>query len=165
LKKSANKQLINGISYLLEKIVMLKKQSLILIAVMLSSVFAFAQVTEAPKTAAHHVVLEMTTSDTMVWKGITNNIRNLRKRFDNDIEIEVVCHGGAISFLTSEKTTQATLITEFAGAGVQFSACENTMRQRKITKEQLLPVVQTVPSGAGEVVLKQEEGWSYLKIT
>jgi intracellular sulfur oxidation DsrE/DsrF family protein len=32
-----------------------------------------------------------------------------------------------------------------------------------ITKQMLIPAVFTVPSGVGEVILKQEQGWSYLR--
>ena len=48
-------------------------------------------------------------------------------------------------------------------AGVRFAACQNTMRRRNISKEDLLPFVGTVDSGVAEVVRKQEEGWAYLK--
>jgi intracellular sulfur oxidation DsrE/DsrF family protein len=39
------------------------------------------------------------------------------------------------------------------------------MRKHNITKADLLPVAVTVPSGVAELVLKQEQGWSYLKAT
>ena len=43
-------------------------------------------------------------------------------------------------------------------------ACENTMRQKSIRKEDLLPNVGTVPSGAVEVVRKQQrDGYAYFK--
>ena len=47
--------------------------------------------------------------------------------------------------------------------GVQFVVCENTMKQRKVTKEQLLPNTGFVKMGIGEIILKQEQGWSYIK--
>ena len=52
---------------------------------------------------------------------------------------------------------------KLADGGVAFVACENTMRKKKITKEQLLPFVTTVDSGVAEVVRKQEQGWSYIR--
>jgi intracellular sulfur oxidation DsrE/DsrF family protein len=42
-------------------------------------------------------------------------------------------------------------------------ACENTMRKYKIEKADLLIEAKTVPSGVVEVILKQEQGWRYLK--
>jgi hypothetical protein len=47
--------------------------------------------------------------------------------------------------------------------GVKFVACENTIRERKIDKATILPQSGFVPSGVSEVILKQEDGWAYLK--
>ena len=37
------------------------------------------------------------------------------------------------------------------------------MKQKKIVRSQLLPFVSTVPMAIAEIVVKQEQGWSYLK--
>lgn len=42
-------------------------------------------------------------------------------------------------------------------------ACENTMRAKKITKEDMLPAVSYVPAGVTEIMKKQGEGWAYLR--
>ncbi len=47
-------------------------------------------------------------------------------------------------------------------AGVIF-ACENTMKKKNVTKDQLVPSATTTDSGVAEVVRKQEAGWSYIK--
>ncbi|MBA3883868.1 MAG: hypothetical protein H0X73_14470, partial [Chthoniobacterales bacterium] len=47
--------------------------------------------------------------------------------------------------------------------GVVFSACENMMKKKNVTKEQLLPFATTTDSGIAEVIRKQEAGWSYIK--
>ena len=49
------------------------------------------------------------------------------------------------------------------GQGVRFVACQNTMRQRTLGQADLLPGVGTVPSGAYEIVRRQQEGYSYFK--
>ena len=54
-------------------------------------------------------------------------------------------------------------IDEFIYSGVRFVACENTMKQKNIKKEEILPEVGFVPMGIGEIIMKQEKGWSYLK--
>lgn len=41
---------------------------------------------------------------------------------------------------------------------------KNTMKRKNIQKSQLLPNVGTVPAGLAELVRKQSQGWSYLKI-
>ncbi len=46
---------------------------------------------------------------------------------------------------------------------IKLVVCENTMKQKKIVKSQLLPFVSTVPMAIAEIVVKQEQGWTYLK--
>lgn len=79
-------------------------------------------------------------------------------------QVEVVFHGNGIFMVTSEKTTYMKELMDFAqNKDVKMVVCGNTMKQKKITKEQLLPFVSVVPMGIGEIIIKQEEGWSYIK--
>ena len=79
------------------------------------------------------------------------------------VEIEVVVHGKALNFLVADKSHLVTDIELLTKQGVTFNACENTMNKYGIKKAMLIPVVGSVPSGVAELVLKQEDGWSYLK--
>lgn len=121
------------------------------------SIFAFAQ------NPSHKVVIQLNTSDTLVWHGALKNISNLQTALGANTQIELVAHGSGISILIDGKTTQKAKIAELAASGILFKACENTLRERKIDRSTLLPQSGTVPSGVAEVVLKQEAGWAYLK--
>ena len=48
--------------------------------------------------------------------------------------------------------------------GIDFIACENTMMERKVPKESIIAEATFVKMGIGEIVRKQEQGWSYIKI-
>ena len=122
--------------------------------------FGFAAHAQNP---VHKVVVQLNTSDTLVWHGALKNISNLQTALGATTQIELVAHGAGISILVDNKTTQKAKITELAASGVLFKACENTIRERKIDRATLLPQAGTVPSGVAEVVLKQEAGWAYLK--
>lgn len=111
----------------------------------------------------HKVVVQVNTSDTLVWHGVVRNISNLQTALGANTQVEVVAHGSGISLLIEGKSTQKAKIAELAASGVLFKACENTIRERKIDRSTLLPQSGTVPSGVAEVVLKQEAGWAYLK--
>ena len=78
--------------------------------------------------------------------------------------IEVVAHGPGIEFLTKGKTTQQERIAYFKSKGVVFVGCENTLTERKIPKENIIPEAGFVKMGVGEIILKQEQGWSYIKV-
>ena len=90
------------------------------------------------------------------------NVTNILKQ-EKGAEIEVVCHGGGIGLLVKDQTDHADDVARLIKEGVRFAACENTLRDKSILKENLLPDVTTVASGAVEVIRKQQEGFGYFK--
>lgn len=90
------------------------------------------------------------------------NVANILKGA-KQAEIVVVCHGGGIGLLVKDQSRHATEVARLARKGVRFAACENTMRDRSISRDALLPDVATVPSGAVEILRKQQQGYGYFK--
>ncbi|MDU0808518.1 DsrE family protein [Aquirufa regiilacus] len=134
------------------------KKTILSFLVFISAVFAVQA-----QQPIHKVVIQLNTSDTLVWHGALKNISNLQTALGTNTQIELVAHGSGISILIDGKTTQKAKIAELAASGVLFKACENTIRERKIDRASILSQAGTVPSGVAEVVLKQEAGWAYLK--
>ncbi len=133
---------------------------LFLIAFAFSTPSVFAQ--KVVSTKAHKVVIQLTNNDTLVHKAVLKQINNLLTAAPN-AQIEVVCHNNGIEFLTISKTKSAAGIAELKAKGVVFAACENTLRERKIDKKEILTEAIFVPAGILEVVMKQEDGYSYIK--
>ena len=128
--------------------------------------FMLHNVSEAQgrKAKRHRIVIEVNVEGTEAWTGILNNVENLQKALGpNQAQIEVVAHGKGLSLLLATDVPLKARLKQIADTGVVLAACENTMRRKNVTKEDLLPFAATVPSGVTEVVLKQESGWSYLK--
>lgn len=111
----------------------------------------------------HKVVFHLTSNDTLAWKGLMNNIKNLKASWGDSVQIEVVTNGLGIQLLMKEKTTQQQNITAFKSKAVVFYACENTMREKNVTKAAMIPETEFVPMGIGEIIKKEEKGWSYIK--
>jgi len=111
----------------------------------------------------HQVVMQLNTADTAEWSSMLGNIRNLQKVWTGHVKVEVVVHGKALNFLVASKSHLVADVDAMTKLGVVFNACENTMNKYGIKKEMLIPSVSSVPSGVAELVIKQEEGWSYLK--
>jgi uncharacterized protein len=111
----------------------------------------------------HKVVIQLSSNDTLVWKGLMNNLKHLKFGWGDSVQIEVVAHGFGIEMLMTAKTTQQKKIAEFKNMGIVFVACENTLREKNISKELIIHEVDFVPMGIGEIVKKQEQGWSYIK--
>ena len=111
----------------------------------------------------HNIVIQLNTADTSAWSSTIGNIKNIQKIWPNHLQIEVVVHGKAIDLLVKDKTYFANDIASLTKEGIVFSACENTMRKHKIVKSDLLIEAKTLPSVVVELILKQEQGWRYLK--
>ena len=125
-----------------------------------SSVVATAQ---DKQVKMHQVVMQLNSADTAVWSSMLGNIRNFQKVWPGNVKIEVVVHGKALNFLVASKAHLVADVEAMTKLGVVFNACENTMNKYGIKKEMLIPSASSVPSGVAELVVKQEEGWSYLK--
>ncbi|MCA0428748.1 MAG: DsrE family protein [Bacteroidetes bacterium] len=150
----------------------MKKKLLFLLAIMLiAGSYSSLQAQSKKKSEKHEhkeikkhkIVMQLTSSDALVHKGLIKQLNNLKKGWGDTVLLEVVCHGPGIEFLMSEKTTFKTEIYELKEKGVDFVACENTLREKQISKEQILPDLRFVLMGIGEIVLKQEAGWTYIK--
>jgi intracellular sulfur oxidation DsrE/DsrF family protein len=142
----------------------MNKKLLFAFAILFFSFNLLAQKKADTKKVLHRVVMQLSSNDTLVWKGLMNNIKNLKNSWGDSVSIEVVAHGPGIEFLTKEKTTQQEKIAYFKSKGVVFVACENTMAERKISKENIIPEAGFVKSAVVEIILKQEQGWSYIKV-
>ncbi|MDX5420306.1 MAG: DsrE family protein [Hymenobacteraceae bacterium] len=140
--------------------------TVLVFSLVVSGSFAQAQ-TEAngkrtEQTTQHKIVYDLSVADTTMHAGLIRQLNNIKRGWPA-AEIEVVVHGKALNLLVNGKSTQASAIKELQAKGVVFAACENTMKRSKVEKDQLLPYVPTVPMGIGEIVIKQEKGWSYIK--
>lgn len=98
------------------------------------------------------------------WTGTLNNVANAQQAFGaGNTEIEVVAHSNGLGFLLKSNDALKDRMQQLASNGVVFAACQNTMKKKNVSKEDLLPFVTTVDSGVAEVIRKQEAGWTYLK--
>jgi intracellular sulfur oxidation DsrE/DsrF family protein len=111
----------------------------------------------------HRIIMQLTSNDINVHKGLTKQLNNLKNGWGDSVEIEVVCHGPGIDFITTEKSGFKEEINQLLKRGIVFVACENTMREKQIPKESIMMGMQFVQMGIGEIVVKQEQGWSYIK--
>jgi uncharacterized protein len=77
--------------------------------------------------------------------------------------IEVVSHGEGISLLTKKHAKHSDAIKILMKKEVKFVACENTLKKKSLSKDNLIEGTSSVPSGAVEVFQKQAEGYGYFK--
>ena len=130
----------------------------LLISLLVISGFELAAQTKPVK-----IVFDVTSSDTLIHRAALRHVSGMAKAYPQLI-FEVVIYGGAIAMVQNDKSTVAKNIKLLENnSNVSFKVCEETMKRYKITKDQLLPKVGTVPDAIIEIVTKQGEGWGYIK--
>ena len=121
------------------------------------------QQAESPDVEPLKVVVHVNFPESDVQGAGLRNVANILKEAP-DTKVEVVCHGSGINLLEKARSDHSEAVASLIKQGVTFVACENTMRRHSIEPHDLLPGVGTVPSGAVEIVRKQQvEGYAYFK--
>lgn len=135
----------------------MKKTALIL-TLLLSALFTFAQ----ESGRQHRIVMQLTSGDTLVHKNLMKQFKNMLDAVPT-AQIEVVCHGPGMDLLMSDRSIVAGKVKDFAGKGVTFLACDNTIRERQLDPTKVIPEAGHVKAGIIHIVERQEDGWSYIK--
>lgn len=111
----------------------------------------------------HRIVFQLASDNPDVHKSLVNQVSNVINFWGDSVKVHVIVHGPGVSLMMTEKTMQKEGISSLIKRGVEFSVCENTLTQKGIPKEQMLPASTFVKNGVVAIVRKQEEGWSYIK--
>ncbi len=130
----------------------------------LTLALAFAAISQTPQAHKHQVVLQMNVDGMDSWNQLFANIQNIQAVFGADkIQIEIVAYGKGLSLLLKTNSAFEERMKKAIAGGVVLAACQNTMRLRKVTTDDLFPFASQVDSGVAELIRKQEAGWSYIK--
>jgi len=111
----------------------------------------------------YNVVFDLTSKDTVDHQMVVKWLSGISKD-DPNAKLEVVFYGQSLGMVTKGKSIVAEEVEELAkNKNIAFRVCEVAMEKHKIDKSQLLNGVETVPDGIYEIVLKQGEGYGYIK--
>lgn len=127
----------------------------------------FAQATPANFTGAkatlknYKALYVINTGDE---KKIAGTLRNLKNALDDPrlkgkINAELIAFGDGVAVYQKNGSFEKTLL-ELQSRGVILAQCENTVRERKIEKNTLFDFISYVPSGNGEIIIRQYQGWA-----
>lgn len=97
-------------------------------------------------------------------KKIAGTLRNLKNALDDPrlkgkINAELIAFGDGVAVYQKNGSFEKTLL-ELQSRGVILAQCENTIRERKIEKNTLFDFISYVPSGNGEIIIRQYQGWA-----
>jgi intracellular sulfur oxidation DsrE/DsrF family protein len=97
----------------------------------------------------YHAIYQLDSNDPKI---INKALRNLEL---------IAFSGGTDAYLKGSAYEDQ--LKELVEKGVIVSQCNNTLKERKISRDQLYDFIAVVPSGNGELIIRQAQGWSVIK--
>ena len=132
-------------------------------AVLLTALIALGGCVSMQPAVKNRIVIQVSDNDPARWNLALNNAKNLQADLGAaNVEIEIVAYGPGLNMVKTGSAV-SNRIDESVLAGLNIVACENTMTNQKVTKEQILPGVSYVGAGVVEIMRRQQQGWSYLR--
>jgi uncharacterized protein len=117
----------------------------------------------ATPAAKEKLVIQVSDADSGKWNLALNNAKNVQHAFGaENVDIEIVTYGPGIGMLKMDSVV-GNRVDEAKQAGISIVACQNTMRNMKLTNEDMLPNTSYVPSGVVEIIKKENGGYAYLR--
>jgi len=138
-------------------------------AMALAPAFTYAQ--SAPKQAAqkgqkakhYKVVLQVSDADPAKWNLALNNARNVQEDLGKgNVDVEIVAYGPGLGMLKADSKV-ADRLAQALDSNIGLMACENTMRNTKVTKADMYGGIHYVDAGVVHIMKRQREGWAYVR--
>ncbi len=131
----------------------------------MKTIFAALAFTLATAVGAadNRVVIQVSDNDSGKWHLALNNAQNLQAALGKgNVDIEVVAYGPGIAMLKADSLV-GNRIEDAGKDGVRVIACENTMKNQKLVKDDMLRGIAYAPAGVVQIMERQKQGWSYIR--
>ena len=115
----------------------------------------------APATKGHYrAVCQLDSSDPKLISQTLHNMKNALDdpRLKGKLELELVVFSGGTVVFRKDQPYEADVLA-LQQAGVILAQCQNSLKAYKLTKEDMLPYISIVPTGNGELIIRQADGW------
>ena len=131
-------------------------RAFLLLALVLSSSLGHAQ-------QKQRVVIQVSDNDPAKWSLALNNARNVQQDLGkNNVEIEIVAYGPGLGMLKAESKV-ADRLAQALDNNVGLLACENTMTNTKVSRDDMYGGIAYVKAGVTHLMKRQQEGWAYIR--
>lgn len=99
------------------------------------------------------------------WSLALRNAMNLIKYCEEtgeEYDVEVLANAAAVKEL-AQTSPHGDSIKALSEKNVAFVACQNALKGNDMDEKELFPFVSTVPAGVVELIVKQNEGYAYIR--
>lgn len=127
------------------------------------STAALSQANQSKPSQLVKLVIQVSDAEPAKWSLALNNARNVLEELGaKNVEIEIVAYGPGLGMLKKDAVTSGR-VDEASLAGIKFVACENTMRNLKLTRADIHAAASYASSGVVQLMQRQSQGWSYIR--
>ena len=131
--------------------------------VILSMLLLFTYMYSTAQENERKIIIDVTSTNSKVYQSILLTLRIMTESHP-DTEFDVIAYGEAVPMMMKNQSVVGEQILQYVrNDKVHFTACEVSMALFDIKKEQLLEGVRTVENAVDEIVIKQTNGWGYIK--
>ncbi|MDF0716859.1 DsrE family protein [Muricauda sp. 334s03] len=109
------------------------------------------------------VVFDVTSSNPDVHRTAAKHLRLMAEAYPES-EFELVIYSGAYKMVDKKSSVAGETLSDIVNKdNVDIVICQQTMKRHEMTMDDLIPGVGSVPDGIYEIIMKQKEGWGYIK--
>ncbi|MBO9613550.1 MAG: DsrE family protein [Dyadobacter sp.] len=110
----------------------------------------------------YKAIIQLTSDDPKVHRSMIRQVSNLLAHLGVTVNVRIVCHGSSMPFCTVGNTFAGD-ISALLNQHVTIAACRNMLVANGVEATDLIEGIEVIPSGIAELVVLQQEGWSYIK--
>jgi uncharacterized protein len=116
------------------------------------------------KPQPYRVVFDLTSRDTLDQRAVLRWLKEVGGS-SPEAKMEVVMYAKGFELVMPDRSAFAADVKEaMKSPNVSFRVCAIALKNNNVAKSQLLAGVETVPDGIHELVMKQQDGWGYIKV-
>jgi len=142
------------------------KHWILLLALVLGVARADTEFAE-PKPSFEHprqIVFSITGGSDEEIHHVLSSANNVLKFYGPEsVQMRIVAYYHGIRALLKSEKAFAVRVDALMQYGVEFVACGNTMRTKKIDESELIEGTEIVTAGIAEMIERAKEGWIYIK--
>lgn len=113
------------------------------------------------QSAAYKVVIQLSSNEILVQKATITQLNNILNALPF-VPMELVMNGAGIDLIL-EDAPLANTLQQLHEKGIQFVVCKNSLNQKNLSNNSILPFCVVVPSSLAHLIVRQHEGWAYIK--
>ncbi len=113
---------------------------------------------------SYRVVFDLTSRDSLDQKAVMRWVGEITAAHP-DAQLEVVMYGKGFELVMPEKSAFLADVNRAAkNPNVAFKVCQVALKNNNVDRGRLIADIQTVPDGIYEILMKEREGWGYIKV-